>query len=162
MAQTKREKPAAAKAAPRRTPKAKAPARDPAKAKAEPRQGGAAEEQVAAAPEARPLYRGSVSKVHVPPRKARLVVDLIRGKKVVQALGILDNTNKKAAPIVKALLKSVIANAEQQDKQTDVDALVVKEAYVDMGQVLKRFAARAMGRAARIRKRMSQITLKVG
>ena len=121
-----------------------------------------AEEKTETQAAERPLYQVSVSKVRVPPRKARLVVDLIRGKKVVLALGILDNTNKKAAPFVRALLKSAIANAEQHDKATDVDALVVKEAYVDMGQVLKRFAPRAMGRAGRIRKRMSQITLKVG
>jgi large subunit ribosomal protein L22 len=108
------------------------------------------------------LYKASLRKVHVAPRKARLVVDLIRGRNVVQALGILDNTNKKSAPLVKALLKSAIANAEQHDRDTDVDALVVKEAYVDGGQVLKRFSARAMGRAARIRKRSSHITLKVG
>jgi large subunit ribosomal protein L22 len=108
------------------------------------------------------MSRASVTKVRVPPRKARLVVDLIRGKNVMKAMAILDNTNKKVAPVVRALLKSAIANAEQEDKDTDLDALVVREAYVDVGPVMKRFAARAMGRATRIRRRTSQITLKLG
>ncbi len=107
-------------------------------------------------------YRASVRKVHVSPRKARLVIDLIRGRNVVQAMAILDSLNKKVAPIVKNLLKSAIANAEQHDSEIDVEALKIKEAYVDMGQTLKRFRARAMGRAASIRKRSSQITLTVG
>ena len=107
-------------------------------------------------------YKASVRKVHVSPRKARLVIDLIRGRNVVHAMAILDSLNKKVAPIVKSLLKSAIANAEQQDSEIDVEALKIKEAYVDMGQTLKRFRARAMGRAATIRKRSSQITLTVG
>ncbi|MCZ6748855.1 MAG: 50S ribosomal protein L22 [SAR324 cluster bacterium] len=107
------------------------------------------------------MAKASVSKIRISPRKARLVVDMIRGKNVVQALGILDNTNKKAAPIVKNLLKSAIANAEQQDQDIDVDALTVKEVYVDMGPTLMRFRPRAMGRAGRIRKRSSRITLAV-
>lgn len=149
------------------TPAAKggtAPKRAPRKKAAAPAQEAAApapqtQEPQAVAPA---LYRASATKVRVPPRKARLVIDMIRGKNVVQALGILDNTNKKVAPVVRALLKSAIANAEQKNRDTDVDALVVKEAFVDMGQTLKRFAPRAMGRAGRIRKRSSQITLKVG
>ena len=107
-------------------------------------------------------YKASVSKVRISARKARLVVDLIRGKNVAQALAILDSLNKKAAPVVKNLLKSVIANAEQQDKEIDVEALQVKEIYVDQGQTLKRFRPRAMGRASPIRKRSSKITLSVG
>ncbi|MCH8843241.1 MAG: 50S ribosomal protein L22 [SAR324 cluster bacterium] len=107
-------------------------------------------------------YTASVRKVHVSPRKARLVIDLIRGRNVVQAMAILDSLNKKVAPIVKNLLKSAIANAEQQESDIDVEALKIKVAYVDMGQTLKRFRARAMGRAAPIRKRSSQITLTVG
>jgi large subunit ribosomal protein L22 len=108
------------------------------------------------------VYTASVTKVRVPPRKARLVVDMIRGLNVVKALAILDATNKKAAPFVRQLLKSALSNAEQADKQIDLDALAVKEAYVDMGTVLKRFMPRAMGRAGRIRKRSCRITLKVG
>ncbi|HUJ75141.1 MAG TPA: 50S ribosomal protein L22 [bacterium] len=109
------------------------------------------------------LYRASLKQVRVSPRKARLVVDLIRGRNVVQALGILDNLSKKSSPVVKNLLKSAIANAEQHnDANFDVDTLKVKVAYVDPGPMLKRFRPRAMGRAAPIRKRTSRITLMVG
>jgi large subunit ribosomal protein L22 len=109
------------------------------------------------------LYRASLKGIRISPRKARLVVDLIRGRNVVQALGILDNVKKKSSPIVKNLLKSAIANAEQRNEgNLDVDALKVKVAYVDPGPMLKRFRARAMGRAAPIKKRTCRITLMVG
>ena len=107
-------------------------------------------------------YKASVRKVRVSARKARLVVDLIRGKDVAQALAILDSLNKKVAPVVKSLLKSAIANAEQHDKEIDVEALRIKEIYVDQGQTLKRFRPRAMGRASPIRHRSSKISLSVG
>jgi large subunit ribosomal protein L22 len=109
-----------------------------------------------------PLYRAVVKNVHVSPRKARLVVDLIRGKNVVLALGILDSTAKKSSPIVKNLLKSAIANAEQHDENVDVDSLIVKRAFVDGGTTLRRWRPRAMGRGTPIRKRTSHITLLVG
>jgi large subunit ribosomal protein L22 len=109
------------------------------------------------------LYRASIKSVRVSARKARLVVDLIRGRPVVQALGILDNLPKKSSPVVKNLLKSAIANAEQQNAADfDVDSLKVKVAYVDPGPTLKRFRPRAMGRASPIRKRSCRITLMVG
>ncbi len=107
-------------------------------------------------------YKASVRKVHISPRKVRLVIDLIRGRNVVQAMAILDSLNKKVAPVVKALLKSAIANAEQKDNEIDVEALKIKQAFVDMGPTLKRFRPRAMGRASMIRKRSSTITLTVG
>jgi large subunit ribosomal protein L22 len=111
----------------------------------------------------KPLYRASIKSVRVSPRKARLVVDLIRGRPVVQALGILDNLPKKSSPVVKNLLKSAIANAEQQNAgDFDVDNLKVKVAYVDPGPTLRRYRPRAMGRASPIRKRTSKITLMVG
>lgn len=113
--------------------------------------------------ESKPLYRASIKSVRVSPRKARLVVDLIRGRPVVQALGILDNLPKKSSPVVKNLLKSAIANAEQQNAgDFDVDSLKVKVAYVDPGPTLRRYRPRAMGRASPIRKRTSKITLMVG
>lgn len=113
--------------------------------------------------ESKPLYRASIKSVRVSPRKARLVVDLIRGRPVVQALGILDNLPKKSSPVVKNLLKSAIANAEQQNAgDFDVDSLKVKVAYVDPGPTLRRYRPRAMGRASPIRKRTSRITLMVG
>ncbi len=107
-------------------------------------------------------YRASADKIHISPRKVRLVVDQIRGRHVGQALGILEATNKRVAPIVRTLLKSAIANAEHQHADVDVDTLKVLEAYVDQGQTLRRFQPRAMGRATPIRKRSSKITLVVG
>ena len=107
------------------------------------------------------VYKASARGVRVSPRKARLVVDLIRGKNVVLALGILDATNKKAAPVVRQLLKSAIANAEQKEQNLDVDALKVTEAFVNQGPTLMRFQPRAMGRAGKIRKRSCHIVLSV-
>ncbi len=108
------------------------------------------------------LYKASLKNIRIAPRKVRLVVDLIRGKSVGQALGILDNTTKRSSPVVKNLLKSAIANAEQHNQDVDVDALSVKRAFVDSGPTLKRWRPRAMGRATPIRKRSSRITLMVG
>ena len=120
-------------------------------------------ESSAAAAGPKPLYRASLKSVRVSPRKARLVINLIRGRSVVQALGILDNLPKKSSPVVKNLLKSAIANAEQKNTgDFDVDSLKVKVAYVDPGPTLRRYRPRAMGRASPIRKRTSKITLMVG
>ena len=110
-----------------------------------------------------PQGRAVLKKVRVSPRKARLVVDLIRGRNVVQALAILEHTHKRSSPMVRALLKSAIANAEQQGGDgADVDSLKVRAAFVDAGPTLRRFRPRAMGRATPIRKRSSRITLVVG
>ncbi len=94
------------------------------------------------------------------PQKARLVVDLIRGKKAGEALTILKFTMKRPARIVSKVLRSAVANAEQKDLG-DVDALRVSRAFVDGGPVQKRFQARAMGRGAPIKKRTSHITIVV-
>ena len=93
--------------------------------------------------------------------KGRLVADLIRGKKVDQALNILTFTQKKAAGIVKKALESAIANAEHNDG-ADIDELKVKIIYVEKGMVLKRFTARAKGRGNRIVKPTCHIYLTVG
>ena len=93
--------------------------------------------------------------------KGRLVADLIRGKKVDQALNILEFTQKKAAGIIKKALESAIANAEHNDG-ADIDELKVKTIMVDEGPTLKRFMARAKGRGTRILKRTSHITVVVG
>jgi large subunit ribosomal protein L22 len=93
--------------------------------------------------------------------KGRLVADLIRGKKVDQALNILSFTPKKAAGIVKKALESAVANAEHNDG-ADVDELKIKSIYVEQGAVLKRFAARAKGRGARIHKGTCHIYVTVG
>lgn len=91
-------------------------------------------------------------------RKARYVADLIRGKKVEDALDVLAFTPRRASNTVSRLLKSAIANAGQNES-IDVDTLYVKKIFVDEGPMLKRFRPRAMGRAARIRKRTSHITV---
>lgn len=96
--------------------------------------------------------------VRVAPRKARLVVDLIRGKEVGEAFAILRNTPKAASPIVEKVLKSAVANAEH-NYEMDPDSLIVEKAYVDEGMTLKRFRPRACGRADRINKRTSHITI---
>lgn len=96
--------------------------------------------------------------VRIAPRKARLVVDLIRGKQVGEAVSILKLTPKAASPIVEKVLKSAIANAEH-NYEMDINNLVVEQAYVNEGPTLKRFRPRAMGRASQINKRTSHITI---
>jgi large subunit ribosomal protein L22 len=95
------------------------------------------------------------------PQKLRLVVDMIRGKDVQEAVNILAFTNKGAARPVTKLLKSAIANAENLDEQVDIDRLYVKEIFVDGGPMLKRLRPAPMGRAFRVLKRQSHITIKL-
>ncbi len=95
------------------------------------------------------------------PQKVRLVVDMIRGKDVQEAANILRFSKKRAARSVKKLLESAIANAENRDEQVDIDRLYVKEIFVDGGPVLKRLRPQPMGRAFRIIKRQSHITLRL-
>ena len=96
--------------------------------------------------------------VRVSPRKARIVVDLIRGKSVVRAREILAFTNRGVAETVEKTLNSAVANAENQH-HVRPESLVVKTAYVDEGPTLKRIRPRAKGSASRINKRTSHITL---
>lgn len=96
--------------------------------------------------------------VRVAPRKARLVVDLIRGKNAEEALTILKFTPRHAAKVIEKVLKSAVANAAQKE-MGDVDTLWISRALVDGGPVMKRMQPRAMGRANIIRKRTSHITL---
>ncbi|KAA8995957.1 50S ribosomal protein L22 [Paenibacillus spiritus] len=98
--------------------------------------------------------------VRISARKAKLVVDLIRGKQVGEAIAILRHTPKSASPVVEKLLNSAIANAEH-NYSMDVNKLVVSEVFVNQGPTMKRFRPRAMGRASRINKRTSHITLVV-
>jgi large subunit ribosomal protein L22 len=93
--------------------------------------------------------------------KGRLVADLIRGKKVDQALNILAFTQKKASGIIKKCLESAIANAEHNDG-ADIDELKVTTIYVEQGTSLKRSGARAKGRGARIVKPTAHIYITVG
>lgn len=98
--------------------------------------------------------------IRIAPRKVRLVVDLIRGKRVGEALAILTYTPRGASPVVEKVLRSAMANAEN-NHNLDVDKLVVKEIFVDQGPTLKRFHPRAQGRAYSILKRTSHITVVV-
>ncbi|MBR9827462.1 MAG: 50S ribosomal protein L22 [Oceanospirillales bacterium] len=93
-------------------------------------------------------------------QKARLVADQIRGKSVGEALNILAFSTKKAAHLVKKVLESAIANAEHNEG-ADVDELRVSAIFVDEGMTMKRIRPRAKGRADRILKRASHITVKV-
>ncbi len=95
------------------------------------------------------------------PQKVRLVVDLIRGRDVEEAVSILQHTKKRAARPVEKLLRSAIANAENRDEDLDVDRLYVKEIFVDGGPVLKRIWFTTMGRAFRKLKRQSHVTIKL-
>ena len=95
-------------------------------------------------------------------QKVRLVVDLIRGKPVEEALAILRFTKKAVAPEIGALVDSAIANARQKQQDIDVDQLFVETAFVDGGPTLKRIRAAPMGRAFRIIRRMSHVTIGLG
>ena len=96
--------------------------------------------------------------IRMSPQKIRLVADLIRGKKVEDALNLLSFTPKASAPLISKLLKSAVANAGQK-KGVDVDTLIVKSILVDEGPTMKRFRARAMGRGTSILKRSSHIKI---
>ena len=104
--------------------------------------------------------KATASTIRIAPRKVRLVVDLIRGKKIGEALAILQLTPKSASPVVEKVLKSAIANAEH-NYEMDVENLVVSEVFVNEGPTLKRFRPRAQGRASAINKRTSHITVVV-
>jgi large subunit ribosomal protein L22 len=96
--------------------------------------------------------------VRISPRKARLVTELVKGKPVEEALTILKFVPKKAARLVDKTLRSALANAEQ-NPNIDVDTLYIKRIFVDGGPPMKRWRARAMGRATKIIKRSSHITV---
>ncbi len=99
--------------------------------------------------------------VRLSAQKGRLVADLVRGKKVGDALNILAFTQKKAAGIIRKALESAIANAEHNDG-ADIDELFVTSIYVEKATTLKRFRARAKGRGNRICKQTSHIFVTVG
>ena len=96
--------------------------------------------------------------VRISPRKIRLVMDQVRGKKVGEALNQLNFTPKRGARILKKLLNSALSNAEQTSN-VDVDALYIKTIFADEGPTLKRWRPRALGCATRIRKRTSHLTV---
>jgi len=96
--------------------------------------------------------------VRIAPRKVRIVLNMIRGKKLDEALNILRFTPKAASKILEKVVKSAAANA-QNNYDMNPDALYIYKCYVDQGPTLKRYRARAQGRAAEIRKRTSHITV---
>ncbi|MDD3840374.1 MAG: 50S ribosomal protein L22 [Clostridia bacterium] len=96
--------------------------------------------------------------VRIAPRKVKIVVDLLRGKTVDDALAIVRNTPKAASSVMEKLIKSAVANAEN-NQGMDGSNLYISEVFVNEGPTLKRFRPRAMGRASRIRKRTSHITV---
>ena len=98
--------------------------------------------------------------VRMAPRKMRMVIDLIRGRDVPEALTLLKYLPRAAAPVVEKLLQSAVANAGQKELG-DPESLRIVRAYVDGGPVLKRFQARSMGRANPIHKRTSHVTIVV-
>jgi large subunit ribosomal protein L22 len=99
--------------------------------------------------------------IRISPQKARLVVDLIRGKQAGAALTTLRTTNKRIAPTVEKVLQSAIANAQHKSEDVDVDRLFVTEAYVNEGPRMKRVRPAPMGRAYRYQRRLAHIVIKV-
>ena len=98
--------------------------------------------------------------LRIAPRKVRLIADLLRGKPAEQALAILRFTPKAACKPMEKLLRSAIANAEDVSKgQVDVDKLFVHTVHVDQGPTLRRFMTRAQGRATRVNKKTTHVTL---
>ena len=103
--------------------------------------------------------------IRIAPRKVRLVADLIRGKKVAEARTILHFTIKRGAPIMVKVLESAVANAEnaaaEKRERINADDMIVERVFVDEGPTLRRFSPQPRGRATRIRKRSSHITLSI-
>ena len=96
--------------------------------------------------------------MRISPRKVRLLMKEIKGKKVEEALNLLAFAPQRGAPILRKLINSAVANASQYP-DIDVDNLFIKHIFADEGPTLKRFRPRAMGRATRIRKRSSHLTV---
>ena len=105
--------------------------------------------------------RAEARYVRTSPQKARLVVDLIRGRSANEARIILRQTNKRMAPMVLKVLDSAIANATNKNENVDVDQLYVSEAYVNEGPRMKRVRPAPMGRAYRYQRRLAHIVIKV-
>ena len=104
--------------------------------------------------------RAVASHIRIAPRKVRIVVDLIRGKQVGEAFAILKHTPKVASEVVEKLLKSAVANAEN-NYDMNTDDLYVSQVFVDQGPTLKRIHPRSRGQAFKILKRSSHITIVV-
>jgi large subunit ribosomal protein L22 len=105
--------------------------------------------------------RASARFVRIAPRKARAIVNIVRDRSAAEAQTMLAHSPKAGARIVAKLLDSAVANARQREPNVDLDALYVKRAYVDKGPnwLMRRWRPRAMGRASRVVKGVSHITL---
>ena len=103
----------------------------------------------------------AVSKIDIrqSAKKVRLVLDEVRNAKVNDALNLLNFTNKKAAKNIYKTISSAVANLQNSEESCDVDNLYIKEAFINQGPTMKRFRPAAMGRATRILKRTSQLTI---
>jgi large subunit ribosomal protein L22 len=108
------------------------------------------------------IAQATARNVRISPRKIRLVLQLIRQQNADVAVARLSNLHRAAAPVVLKVLKSALANAINVDSNVDVDSLVITEAFANEGATLKRFRPRAMGRAGRILKRTSHVTIVLG
>jgi len=110
-----------------------------------------------------PTFTACARFVRISPRKARQVADLIRGKGVEEASGMLDLCNRGAGRILSKVVRSAAANAMNQEGsgKLDFEDLYVSRAWIDGGPVLKRFRAQSRGRAVRIRKRTSHLHVEV-
>ena len=100
--------------------------------------------------------------IRMSPQKARLVVDLIRGKNVNEALMTLKFTNKKATTEIEKVVKSAVANATKKSENIDVDTLFIEKAFINEVQRLKRISPAPMGRAYRYQRRTAHITIELG
>lgn len=105
------------------------------------------------------MYEASAKYIRLSSQKAARVVDIVQKKTVDNALNALAFTPNKSARIIEKVIKSAIANAQQQDKNLDINNLYVKELRIGKGPYLRRFRPKAMGRAGRIRKPLSHITV---
>lgn len=105
--------------------------------------------------------KATLRNARIAPRKARMVLNMVRGKNVAEALDELRFTAKAAAPIVSKLLDSAIANAQQKDDGVDLDSLFIKVAFADQAPntYMRRWRPRAQGRATRVVKGVSHITV---
>jgi ribosomal protein L22 len=154
-----RAKPAAPKAKEQAAPRAKGPARRRGAAKEESKEVSKPRRRASRPePAARPVVRAQAKYVRSSARKARLVMDHVRGKPVSDARALLRHSPRGIARDLERLLASAVANAENNHDLVG-DDLYVKEIYADEGPTLRRFRPRAQGRATRIRKRTSHLTV---
>lgn len=109
------------------------------------------------------ISKASARFQRISPRKARVIINLVRGRDAAEALQLLDYTPKSGAPVVKKLIASALANARLKNPQVDADALFISKAAVDKGpdSHMRRWRPRAMGRATRVQKGISHIYIEL-